>query len=419
MLLLLGVALLLQLLPEGAAVVSDGAALPPADEYRMPPLDDLEEGVWEEMRPAGATVCSRGTPFVFFVRRGRRDRVAIEFQGGGACWSDETCALSKSTFSENIDGDRKFFAAAADAQRARRIATDAPPLPPVGEGDDLSSGLVDVASEYADWTYIYVPYCTGDLHWGNATVTYAGGVTIEHRGAVNADAAASWMRQSCPHPTSSGGGCSAGAYGSLLWGARLAGRTCRAAPASCNSATRASASSPTASSGTYPGWNTAAAFPWEIVPAEVAGGRTNDELGTSGLSLLDLYGYAAAAYPTAMWSQYTSAYDENQAFFYEVMVDGNAKRGETTLAQKMGWHQRMRAMYDLSLSALLDGSTPNYAMWVAAGDEHCVIPYDRFCGARGRRDGAVGVAAEDGRRRCGGERRLRRRGAFGGRRSRF
>ena len=98
MLLLLGVALLLQLLPEGAAVVSDGAALPPADEYRMPPLDDLEEGVWEEMRPAGATVCSRGTPFVFFVRRGRRDRVAIEFQGGGACWSDETCALSKSTF---------------------------------------------------------------------------------------------------------------------------------------------------------------------------------------------------------------------------------------------------------------------------------------------------------------------------------
>ena len=110
----------------------------------------------------------------------------------------------------------------------------------------------------------------------------------------------------------------------------------------------------------------------------MAGGRTNDELGTSGLSLLDLYGYAAAAYPTAMWSQYTSAYNENQAFFYEVMVDGNAKRGETTLAQKVGWHQRMRAMYDASSSALLDGSTPNYAMWVAAGDEHCVIPYDRF-----------------------------------------
>ena len=31
-----------------------------------------------------------------------------------------------------------------------------------------------------------------------------------------------------------------------------------------------------------------------------------------------------------------------------------------------------------SSSALLDGSTPNYAKWVAAGDEHCVIPYDRF-----------------------------------------
>lgn len=379
-LLLLGVALLLQLLPEGAAVVSDGAALPPADEYRMPPLDDLEEGVWEEMRPAGATVCSRGTPFVFFVRRGRRDRVAIEFQGGGACWSDETCALSKSTFSENIDGDRKFFAAAADAQRARRNATDAPPLPPVGEGDDLSSGLVDVASEYADWTYIYVPYCTGDLHWGNATVTYAGGVTIEHRGAVNADAAASWMQAALPTPdVLLVAGCSAGAYGSLLWGARLA-RTYvpRGTRLVQFGDSGVGVVSESFVRDAYPGWNTAAAFPWEIVPAEVAGGRTNDELGTSGLSLLDLYGYAAAAYPTAMWSQYTSAYDENQAFFYEVMVDGNAKRGETTLAQKVGWHQRMRAMYDPSSSALLDGSTPNYAMWVAAGDEHCVIPYDRF-----------------------------------------
>ena len=138
-LLLLGVALLLQLLPEGAAVVSD-ATLPPADEYRMLPLTTSRRGFGR--RCAQRVICAVAARLVFFVRRGRRDRVAIEFQGGGACWSDETCALSKSTFSENIDGDRKFFVAAADAQRARRNATEAPPLPPVGEGDDLA-GLVD------------------------------------------------------------------------------------------------------------------------------------------------------------------------------------------------------------------------------------------------------------------------------------
>ena len=54
--------------------------------------------------------------------------------------------------------------------------------------------------EYADWTHVYVSYCTGDLHWGNASVSYLGGVTIEHRGAVNARAAVEWMQAALPSP---------------------------------------------------------------------------------------------------------------------------------------------------------------------------------------------------------------------------
>ena len=55
-------------------------------------------------------------------------------------------------------------------------------------------GLTDPAApEHAD-THVYVPYCTGDLHWGNATVRYQEGVTIEHRGAVNAQAAVDWLQ---------------------------------------------------------------------------------------------------------------------------------------------------------------------------------------------------------------------------------
>ena len=111
--------------------------------------------------------------------------------------------------------------------------------------------------KYADWTYIYVPYCTGDLHWGNATVTYQGGVTIEHRGAVNADAAASWMQAALPTPdVLLVSGCSAGAYGSLLWGARLA-RTYvpRGAATAAFGDPGVGVVTDASSADAYPGWN--------------------------------------------------------------------------------------------------------------------------------------------------------------------
>ena len=57
----------------------------------------------------GATSCSRGDPFVFFVRKGRTDRVILEFMGGGACWSDATCGQNAPTFSESLDRIRTLF----------------------------------------------------------------------------------------------------------------------------------------------------------------------------------------------------------------------------------------------------------------------------------------------------------------------
>jgi hypothetical protein len=30
----------------------------------------------------------------------------------------------------------------------------------------MGRGLLDASSPYAGWTHVYIPYCTGDLHWG-------------------------------------------------------------------------------------------------------------------------------------------------------------------------------------------------------------------------------------------------------------
>ena len=117
-----------------------------ASGHHMPNLADLDEGVWHEMRPAGQTTCSRGTPFAFFVRRGRTDRVLLEFMGGGACWSERTCGLERSTFNERIDLSRQLFAAYADEGAARTSAS--PPSAPVGEGDSFEAGIADRAGMY-------------------------------------------------------------------------------------------------------------------------------------------------------------------------------------------------------------------------------------------------------------------------------
>ena len=51
---------------------------------------DLDSGKWNEIRPGGATRCSRGDAFGFFVKKGDNSKLILEFQGGGVCWGEHT-----------------------------------------------------------------------------------------------------------------------------------------------------------------------------------------------------------------------------------------------------------------------------------------------------------------------------------------
>ena len=240
----------------------------------------------------------------------------------------------------------------------------------------LDVGLTDPAAPEHGYTHVYVPYCTGDLHWGNATVRYQGGVTIEHRGAVNAQTAVDWLQANLPSPERIlVTGCSAGSYASVFWAAKIAPfyvprgtRIVQFGDSGMGIVTRAFLTE------AYPRWNTAAAFPWAIVPEPLQANRTNEAFATNNLSMPDLYRFAAGSYPTVRWSQYSSAFDENQAFFYAAMRDDDFERGEPPLAEKEAWAAKMRAEYNDSALR----SMPNYAHWIGRGDEHCVIPYNRY-----------------------------------------
>jgi hypothetical protein len=75
----------------------------------------------------------------------------IDFQGGGACWSDETCVGDYRT---TVDmADEYDCRAAGDVEEQVRFPNSTSPV--------------------GDYTYVYVPYCTRDIHIGNAATTYA------------------------------------------------------------------------------------------------------------------------------------------------------------------------------------------------------------------------------------------------------
>ena len=160
---------------------------------------NLEE--WTKIETAGKSICADGTPYHFYTRKGTVNKLVIWFQGGGACWNDLTCTVSL-----NPKGRGFYYS---------RV------LPDMQE----AVGIFDLDKEenpFRDWHFVYIPYCSGDLHLGDYTRTYRaiGGkeVEIAHRGAVNAQEALAWTFDHFNNLDKIFvAGKSAGGYGSIFW----------------------------------------------------------------------------------------------------------------------------------------------------------------------------------------------------------
>lgn len=197
----------------GEASDSDEDAVPQCTPPLVPvghgcePVKRPELGAqWQRITPGGETSCARGTPFYFFVRGGKVNRLLVSFRGGGACWNASSCAVNEKD---------TFFADSIEEDHDPTLDKD---------------GILDLANAdnpFADWYMVHVPYCTGDLHWGSADVTYPAHysspeISVRHRGFTNASAVIDWIaeRFNAPERLFITGG-SAGAYGSELHSIRL------------------------------------------------------------------------------------------------------------------------------------------------------------------------------------------------------
>lgn len=277
-------------------------------------------------------LCSDGSEPTFFERAGDPDKVVLYFEGGGACFSRETCDPNGNpTYTVTAD-----TTAAALADRG-------------GYFDDERAD-----NPLADHSWVYVPYCTGDVHIGNTTTDYGEGVVVEHRGYTNGLAALEHLLAT--YPTIEQlvvTGASAGSIPTPLFAALAADEL------------------PGADIVTF--GDSSAAYPDVDAINEVIGttwGTTNaipDWPETAGLTAADwsipeLYVYGGRHAPDVRFGRFDFAFDEVQATFGALA--GVAADELVTLIDET--------------EAQIEAAGPQLAAYVAPGTEHTIVGSDDF-----------------------------------------
>jgi hypothetical protein len=91
----------------------------------------------------------------------------VYLNGGGACWDAFTCLVVKSA----------TLGPYTSTQFSKDIA-----------GIGATVDRADSLNPFKDWSFVFVPYCTGDVHAGNNVATYLSGgqsVPFHHQGHAN------------------------------------------------------------------------------------------------------------------------------------------------------------------------------------------------------------------------------------------
>ena len=110
---------------------------------------------WTWYQIEGA-VCRDGSPTGFYVREGKVDKLLIYLEGGGACSSPGFCSYNPANVNEVLNGDGQTVAGSIGGA----VAGHQQP------GPDGIFNMTQASNPFKDWSQIYVPYCTGDVHFG-------------------------------------------------------------------------------------------------------------------------------------------------------------------------------------------------------------------------------------------------------------
>ncbi len=328
-----------------------------SDDAEVTPVD-AEAGDWRLVRAPSSCRCSDGTPYHYWVREADPQKVLFFMAGGGACFSKETCASETATYNVNLEED------------------DAGP-------DEGIFDAANAANPLADFSIVYAPYCTGDLHLGTAAHDYGDGVVVHHDGFANASTALGAAGALFPDATevvvagSSAGSAPAPAFGGAahdVW-------------PDADVAVVADASA------AYPGTpeiTLAIGSLWGVTGSIPTWPETAD-LPPEAWSLPGLFANAAAHAPDLRFATFNDAYDEVQSSFSALigvdpsnlveLIDANNEAVAAEGVDIVSWVSPGTGHTILGDDALYDEEVEGVAFvdWLTeflAGDEvddvHCV-----------------------------------------------
>lgn len=194
-------------------------------------------GTWTWV-PVDGSECGAGARAGLGINRASgSDELFLFLQGGGACWNTGTCVPSFQQFGPLCDyGNICLLDAAGANQPTATHVTEPDPFPSDGGGwfprelatieRSLALDRTRPENPFRDATFVYVPYCTGDLHAGAATKDYLykpgafdqpRTFTMHFSGAKNMDAYLARLKATLPDVKRIWlTGVSGGAFGATL-----------------------------------------------------------------------------------------------------------------------------------------------------------------------------------------------------------
>lgn len=324
-------------------------ACAPAEEAPEPvdleaPLADLTEG-WNTITPGGSTTCSDGSPFRFFVRAADPTQLVFYLQGGGGCWNAQTC---------DPQGNPTYTMTAIEEL----------PAPSTDEsGEEPAYGISAFnhpENPFADHSFVFVPYCTGDVHIGDRDAVYEAAATddapareftIHHRGYTNGRAALDWTYEHFLGPeTVFVTGSSAGSIPSPVYARHFAENYPAARVTALGDG--AGGYRNLTDSRPHESWGTLAAL---------SHFENMNDVVSENFSFETLYIQAAKAHPDVMFARYDTAEDDVQLQFLRI-AGTNVDDGLQPLLDAN----------EADIDAALEGQD-NYRSYIAPGELHTIM----------------------------------------------
>jgi len=287
--------------------------------------------------------------FKFWSKKGASKNLVVYFEGGGACWDNLTCSFP---IGSGLPSPAPQF----------YVSQIAPGTNPANY-----SGMFDQANPanpVKDWSIVYIPYCTGDIHTGSATKQYVNAgnpflpasYNIQHRGFDNFMVVLDWIRKNFDAPKSIlVTGSSAGGYGASANFPYIADSYPNAHMYVLADASQG-VSTPAFDTGN-PGRNS-----WNPQLPQWIFGAPPTSVPSS-----ELLRRATEAYPHAKVSQFTTALDDVQVAFYGVMKAFYGPGGACP-NPAVDWNQQM-----LGTLTSYGDETRNFRYYLADGTYHTIM----------------------------------------------